>query len=117
MATEMAVSGIFDAFASMFSGGTSGFAKFMSSFFGGSRANEGPVSAGMVYKVHPGEAFFAPGMDGSVQHMAGATFAPVYNIDARGADPSVISRLPAILEANNKRLKGEISDLMRRGRF
>lgn len=117
MAIDMAVSGIFDAFASMFSKNTSGLGKFMTNFFGGSRANEGPVSAGMIYKVHPGEAFFAPGMDGKVEHLAGAGGPPMvinqYNTFSGGDQ----REQAAAIAANNARLKQEIkSEILYRQR-
>lgn len=43
-----------------------GIFSIFSGLFGGSRASGGPVAGGMVYRVHPGEAFFTPDVSGSV---------------------------------------------------
>jgi len=117
MAAELATSAIFSAFATMFSGGTSGASKFFANFFGGARAEGGPVSAGKGYLVgERGPEMFFPGQSGMVAANAGGSITINNNIDARGADPSVISRLPAILAENNQRLKAEIRHERGRGR-
>lgn len=119
MVAQMAVSGIFEAFGSMFAGSSTGIGKFFGAFFGGSRASGGSVTGGMVYKVHPGEAFFAPGRDGSVGRASGGvTVSITQHNDLRGNSPD---QTAAALAASNARLKQDvmasIADLMRRGRF
>lgn len=81
MLAEFAVSGLFEAFGALASGGTGTGAKFFSSFFGGSLAMTGPVEAGKIYKVHRGEAFFAPGEDGRVGRVRdGSNAAPTVHV-------------------------------------
>ena len=121
MAVDMAVSGIFDAFAGMFSGSTGGVGKFFSSFFGGSRASEGPVEAGKFYKVHPGEGFFAPGMDGEVRHLSGGG-GVIYNdhstFTATGGDSrEQAAALKSAFAAHKRDVMASIADLILRGRF
>jgi tape measure domain-containing protein len=106
MVAQQAAAQIFGSKAS----GGSGFGDFLSgalgSFFGGFRANGGPVSAGKGYVVgERGPELFLPRSSGSIVPNGGGgmTIAPVYNIDARGATQDVIRMLPAILEANTQR--------------
>jgi hypothetical protein len=106
MVAQQAAAQIFGSKAS----GGSGFGDFItgavSSFFGGFRANGGPVSAGKGYVVgERGPELFLPRSSGSIVPNGGGgmTIAPVYNIDARGATQDVIRMLPAILEANTQR--------------
>lgn len=121
MATEMAVSGIFDAFASMFSGGTSGFAKFMSSFFGGARGSGGPVSSGKGYLVgeHGPEMFF-PGQSGMIAANGGGL---VYNdysaftVSGGGDSRESAAAIKGMFAAHKRDVMSSIQDLMRRGRF
>lgn len=119
MTADMIASGIFDAFATAFSGGTSGFAKFFGSFFGGARADGGPVSAGRSYLVgERGPEIFTPRGAGMISPGGGiAIHMGDTNIDARGADSSLIQRLPKILDDHRQRTKAEIADLIRRNRF
>lgn len=114
MAAQMATSALFKGLATFFGDGT-----FFSSFFGGARAEGGPVSGGKSYLVgERGPELFVPGMSGAIVPGGGGMSVSITNsIDARGADPSLISRLPAILEANNRKVKAEIQDLQRRARF
>lgn len=114
MAAEFATSALFKGLASLFPGGS-----FLSNFFGGGRAEGGPVSAGKGYMVgERGPEWFMPGVSGSIipGGAGGISVNPVYNIDARGASVELVQRLPAILRANNQQLKAEISDARRRGR-
>lgn len=121
MAAEFVTSAIFKGLAGLLSGGTSGgLASFFGGLFGGARAGGGPVSAGKSYLVgERGPELFTPGSGGMIAAGAGSgsTVNVVNNIDARGADSSVLSRLPAILDANNAKLKAELRDMNRRGRF
>lgn len=117
MAAELATSAIFSAFAGLAGGPTT----FLGQLFGGSRAMTGPVEAGKIYKVHRGEAFFAPGEDGRVGRMREGTAGPsvtvVQNNDFRGTDPSAAARIAQALERNKQQTKAEIAELIRRGRF
>jgi hypothetical protein len=119
MAAEMAVSGIFSTIAGALGGSTGGVGKFFANFFGGFRAQGGPLSPGKWYIA--GEKGPEPVWGGGSGAFAMAS-APgggvnvTYNIDARGATQELVQRLPAILAANNRQLKAEISDSRRRGR-
>lgn len=119
MVAEMAVSGIFDALGTAFSGGTSGFSKFFGSFFGGARADGGPVSAGRSYLVgERGPEIFTPRGAGMISPGGGiAIHMGDTNIDARGATIDLVQRLPKILDDHRQRTKAEIADLIRRNRF
>jgi len=73
-------------------------------------AHGGPVSAGRPVLVgERGPELFIPNASGNIRSNAAmrgmgdaATF--ITNIDARGADPSLISRLPQIMEQRDRRL-------------
>jgi hypothetical protein len=56
----------------------------------------------------------SPGESVSVGGGGGMVFAPVYNIDARGATTDLISQLPAVLQANNAQVKADILDTLNR---
>jgi hypothetical protein len=92
------------------SGGLGGagniFSSLISGLFGGFRASGGPVSAGKAYMVgEQGPEMIVPGASGTVipNHKLSAannnssTFAPNYNIDARGADQAAVARLEQTL--------------------
>jgi hypothetical protein len=113
MLAEMAVSGIFSALASTFPAGS-----FFSSFFGGFRAQGGPVSVGRAYMVgERGPEMFVPNTNGMIAASVGGPSITIQNhIDARGASVDLVARLPAILEANSKATEARIRDSMRRGR-
>ena len=76
------------------------------------RAAGGPVSAGQPVLVgERGPELFIPGASGSIRNNSamnadsiggGSTF--ITNIDARGADPGLIARLPTIMEQRDKKL-------------
>lgn len=76
------------------------------------RAAGGPVTAGQPVLVgERGPELFIPGASGSIRNNSamnadsmggGSTF--ITNIDARGADPGLIARLPGIMEQRDKRL-------------
>jgi hypothetical protein len=82
--------------------------------FGGARAGGGSVSGGSSYLVgEHGPELFAPGQSGMVipnqaigrGRGGGLTVAPVYNIDASGADTAAVARLQAALIATNRSLE------------
>jgi len=85
------------------------------------RAAGGPVTAGMPVLVgERGPEIFIPNASGSIKNNSaskasggGATF--VTNIDARGADPSLIARLPAIMEQRDRRLMLMVKDYIETG--
>lgn len=98
-----------------------GTSSFFASIFGGGRASGGPVGAGTAYVVgEKGPELFVPNASGSIipnqrlssgGGMGGPTINVSYNIS------SGVSRgeLVPILEAERKRLKAEIPDMVRRG--
>jgi tape measure domain-containing protein len=96
-----------------------GISGFFGNIFGGFRAGGGPVSPGKGYIVgEDGPEMIVPRTAGTViPNGAGGSFTIINQIDARGADPSLITRLPAILEQNNRKLMAQISDLRSRGRL
>jgi hypothetical protein len=117
MAVQMSTSAIFKGLATFFGGGTGKAASFFSDFFGGARAEGGPVSAGKAYLVgERGPELFMPSQSGMIAANAGPSFHFETSIDARGADQSVLQRLPKILADNNQRLKAEIKHELGRGR-
>jgi hypothetical protein len=96
--------------------------------FGGARAGGGSVSSGSSYLVgEHGPELFAPGQSGMVVpnqaigrgRGGGLTVAPVYNIDASGADTAAVARLQAALIATNRSLEARalaaVSSHMARG--
>lgn len=133
MAAEAASARIFDAISG--AAGSGGIAGFLGSLFGGGssagtagpvvgaglppRAAGGPVSAGRAYQVgERGPEWFVPGMNGAIVPMGrsggGNTFAPVYNIDARGSTPDSVVALRALLREERRQIKAEIWDQMDR---
>lgn len=91
---------------------TGGFLKgLVGSLFGGFRASGGPVSAGKAYMVgEQGPEMIVPGASGTVipNHNLNAansnssSYAPSYQIDARGADQAEVARLRQDLDRMNK---------------
>lgn len=113
MAAEFAASAIFSGLASFFPAGG-----FLSKFFGGFRANGGPVSAGRGYVVgERGPEMFVPGMSGSIVPAGGGSIVIHQTNTFHGGDQR---QQAAAIAANNARLKqeikAEISDSRRRGR-
>jgi hypothetical protein len=94
--------------------GGGGFFGFVKSIFG--RQIGGPVKAGQSVRVgESGPEVFTPGASGSVRPLGAINFAPVTNINAgSGLD---IERLIPILDENNRKVKGEFVDELRRGKF
>lgn len=119
MAAELFTSALFQGFASMFTGGGAG-SSFFAGLFGGKRAAGGPVSAGRSYLVgERGPEILTMGASGSISPNGGGglVYAPVYNIDNRGAGAGSEAGLRAMLAQRDRQQKAEIADLMRRGRF
>lgn len=118
MLAEMASAKVFGAKSS----GGLGLGGFLSSLFGGSSSSGeiGEVITSVFPKyasgtdyvprtglalVHKGERITPAGQN---RGSSGMTFAPVYNIDARGATMELAAALPAILRKNNEQLKSDI---------
>lgn len=87
------------------------FKGLVGSLFGGFRASGGPVSAGKAYVVgEDGPEIMMPGRSGTVipNHKLSAannnssTFAPSYQIDARGADQAAVARLEQTIDKMNR---------------
>lgn len=98
MAIEAAVSGLFDIISGGLASSTGSVGKFFGKMFGGSRASTGSVRGGMMYKVHEGEAFFAPGKDGHVGKTGGQS-GPVFNFNAPIYADDAIGVKRAVAEA------------------
>lgn len=114
MTIQLGTSALFNMLGTAFPG-----VPILGKLFGGSRASGGPVSAGMMYRVHEGEGFFTPGRDGRVGATGGGAvnYYDYTSIDARGADQSLIARLPGVLAENRRQTQAELRELMRRRRF
>jgi hypothetical protein len=108
---------LFNAVSPVLSSATSGIGEWLASFIPG-RAVGGPVSAGMPYMVgERGPELFVPNASGTIvpNGAGGATFAPTYNIDARGADASMLPRLRAEMQAIAQASLAGFADLINRG--
>lgn len=84
------------------------------------RASGGPVAAGMPYIVgERGPEWFVPSEAGTVLPngvgLGGVTFAPTYNIDARGADAGMLPRLRAEMAAIARASVAELEERVNRG--
>lgn len=97
--------------ASAFTGSAVGADGANTLSFGGPRAGGGGVNSGTGYLVgEDGPELFVPGANGMImpnnalsgQRSGGTTIAPVYNIDASGADPASIARMERALMANTR---------------
>lgn len=110
------LSTIGSSIASAFGGGSSGGAQVA-----GAKADGGPVMAGRTYLVgERGPELFTPPGNGMIvpNHAMGGTtitFAPVNNIDARGADPSMLPRMRAIADQAAARSLAQFADNINRG--
>ncbi len=118
-----ATSSLFNMLAGMGeSSGGSWWGAALSSIFGGARANGGPVSAGSAYLVgERGPEIFMPGSSGAIAPNAamagGVNYAPVYNIDARGATQDLAKMLPSILKAHASDTEARIITGLRNNRY
>lgn len=82
----------------------------------GARADGGPVFGGNSYLVgERGPEIITMGAAGTVLPNAGGSFAPVYNIDARGADPSILPRMEAIARTVSAQSLAQFADSIQRG--
>ena len=115
MAAQMVTSALFKGLASMFAGKTGGAAGFFSNFFGGARADGGPVSRGKGYLVgERGPEMFVPGMSGAIVPNGGGGVTIYQTNSFTGGDPREMS---AAIAANNAKLKNEIkSEILYRQR-
>ena len=101
---------------------SSGLGGLFGMMFGGARAAGGSVTPGNLYRVNEkGEEFFSPGTHGRIiphdqagNGSGGFSFAPVYQIDARGADQAAVSRLEAGLAKTNREMESRIISTMRK---
>lgn len=115
MAVEFATSAIFRGLASLFPGGS-----FFSNFFGGGRAEGGPVSAGKGYIVgERGPEWFMPGVSGSIIPGGGGAAVIInqnYTFNGGGPTREQMAALAMRDQRLKQELKAEISDARRRGR-
>lgn len=94
--------------------GGGGFFGFVKSIFG--RQIGGPVQAGVPVRVgESGPEIFTPGASGAVRPMGEINFAPTTII--QGGSGLDINKLIPILDENNRKVKGEFVDELRRGKF
>ncbi len=101
---------------------SSGLGGLFGMMFGGARAAGGSVTPGNLYRVNEkGEEFFSPGTHGRIiphdqagNGSGGFSFAPVYQIDARGADQAAITRLEAGLAKTNREMESRVISTMRK---
>ncbi len=96
-----------------------GFAGF---FAGTSRAAGGPVTAGQPVLVgERGPEIFVPGASGNIVNnsaskgFGGGSPQFITNIDARGADPGLIARLPAIMEQRDRKMMLMVKEFLDTG--
>lgn len=101
---------------------SSGLGGLFGMMFGGARAAGGSVTPGNLYRVNEkGEEFFSPGTHGRIiphdqagNGSGGFSFAPVYQIDARGADQAAITRLENGLAKTNREMESRVISTMRK---
>lgn len=99
---------------------SSGLGGLFGMAFGGPRAAGGSVTPGNLYQVNEkGQEFFSPGSHGRIiphDGMSGGgvfSFAPVYQIDARGADQAAVTRLEKGLAKTNQELEARVIETVR----
>jgi hypothetical protein len=117
MAAEMLTSALFKTLAGAFAGQTTGIGGFFSAFFGGARAEGGPVSAGKGYLVgENGPELFMPGRSGTIAANGSGGPAIVQNFYNQiglppqwAAQSAVAGRMAAqaAYSATQKRLRNE----------
>jgi hypothetical protein len=87
--------------------------------FGGARADGGPISGGMAYLVgERGPEIVVPRNSGTVipnDRIGGPSINQTINIDARGADASIVPRLRAEMVAIARASNAELLDSIQRG--
>ena len=94
--------------------GGGGFFGFVRSIFG--RQIGGPVQKGVPVRVgESGPEVFTPGASGAVRPAGNINFSPTTII--QGGSGLDINKLIPILEENNRKVKGEFVDELRRGKF
>lgn len=100
-----------------------GWSSILGAIFGGGKAEGGPLQQGKWYIAGErgpepiwggGPGAFAMGYGGGG---GGMTFAPVYNIDARGASRDLVDALPEILRRNNEQVKQDILGGIQRRKY
>jgi len=99
-------------------GSGGGFFGFVRDLFGGGRAAGGPVAAGTAYMVgERGPELFMPGMSGTIVPNTGQPSVNVTQnnyIEGSNIGPE---QMVSILDENNKKLKGEFLQELRRGTY
>lgn len=96
---------------------------FFGGLFGAGKASGGPVMAGMAYPVgEMGPELFVPDVPGRILSNAQSRAAlsgggAIYVTQENHISGVEMAKLPAILDANNRRLKAEIQDLRNRNRM
>ena len=94
--------------------GGGGFFGFVRSIFG--RQIGGPVQRGVPVRVgESGPEIFTPGASGMVRPAGNINFSPTTII--QGGSGLDINKLIPILDENNRKVKGEFVDELRRGKF
>lgn len=96
-------------------GGGGGLGSFFSSLLGSGRAAGGPVDAGVPIPVgERGREIFVPSSPGRIipndmirPRTEGGTFAPVYQIDASGADAGTVARIERVLSMHAKAIESQ----------
>ncbi len=85
------------------------------------RAHGGPVTAGQPVLVgERGPELFIPNASGNIRNnsatrASGSEMQFITHIDARGADPGLIARMPAIMEQRDRRLMLKVKELVETG--
>lgn len=115
MAAQLAASAVFQSVAGLFGGPTT----WLGRFFGGARAEGGPVSSGKGYLVgENGPEMFFPGQSGMISPGGGVVInsSPTFNFSG-GSSREQAAAFQAMLNERDKRLMGQIQESRKRGRF
>lgn len=124
MIAEAAASKLFDYLGGLGSGGGgkgNGLFSAIGSFFGGFKAEGGPLEQGKWYIA--GERGPEPVWGGGAGAFAtgygkgGSSVTVNYNVDARGATVELIKALPAILKQHGEAIKSDIIYGLQRGKY
>lgn len=99
---------------------SSGLGKIFAGVFG--RASGGPIAAGQSVRVHEGEIVTGGASGANVRSRAAqrteaTSMMPTIrvSIDARGADPGLIQRLPGIMEQQEKKILLAVNRFLKTG--
>jgi phage-related minor tail protein len=102
-----------------------GTSSFLSWLGLGKRMAGGPVNAGSPYLVgEHGPELMVPGQSGMVvpnsaigRGASGQTFAPVYQINAAGADSGTVERIRTVLAAHSKAIASQANAMVSAQRY